>query len=408
MFPFAGNASPLASFPIRPDKPSLTCNTFYHSIFSAPIYKIYLATYHHILIVSNLPKHQTYAMMFVMTAETPAFTPTEIWTPSSEYSNLDQPIQDTLYEMNQLNPDKLIHSLRQKVEKSKGGVSYAVLNGTDPSEYSDSEALVIFNPFATVATPHALVKAEFVRRVAKKSNVCDADGKLKPVVMLASPGLRGSSLNLTREERRDIRSGELGPAARELLRAVSEKNFGRVALLGFSQGGDMALAGARSAYSANLDTHAVAAGDPAGAEGRDMVPLAGDFFKAGAGDLKKAVKATGLTAQKEALGTGAVDFLRFGLSGSKPLNLTLYKGLGKDVFTTRIQQILDEGRVDKLVVGYGGDSAISKPEKIEPALQTIAEEYGQDSVISIRVEDAKHTWGDELALLAKLYMRAAA
>lgn len=341
------------------------------------------------------------------TPNTPAFTPTEIWTSTSNPPELDETIERALQEMNQKNPAQLINVLKQSVERSEGGVTYAMLRGDNPGEYSESEALVVFNPFANAATPNMLVRAEFIREVAKWTGVRDADGKLKPVIMLASPGLGGSKLRLTNDERRELKNGELGPAARELLRAVSEKEIGQVSLLGFSQGADVALAGARSAYSANLDAQAIAVGDPVGVEARGMPKLAGDFFKAGASDLKKVVTATGLDAQKKALGSGMVDFTRFGISAARPLSLALYKGLGAEVFEKRIQEILDEGIVDRIVVGYGGSSDIAKPENIEPAIEQLYEQNGRDGLISVRVDGAKHTWGDQLTLLSKLYMKAA-
>ena len=341
-------------------------------------------------------------------AETTPFIPTELWAPDSEEFDLGTPIHRALEEMNGKDPSQLISSLEKSVEHSERGVAYAILKGDNPGEYSDSEALVMFNPFANAATPNMLVRAEFIRTVAKFSDVRDAQGKLKPVVMLASPGSNGSSLRLTRDERQELRRGELGPAARELLHAVSEQEIGRVTLLGFSQGADLALAGARKAYAANLDTHAVAVGDPAGVEDRTMPRLAGDFFKAGAKDLKQAITATGLTAQQKALGAGMVDFIHFGVSALRPTNLRLYNTLGANSFEAHVQQILDEKVVDRLAVGYGGNSAISKPEAIEPALQRLYDEYGEGSFISIKVDGGKHTWGDQLTLLSKLYMEAAA
>lgn len=336
------------------------------------------------------------------------FTPTELWMPDSESFNLDEPIRRALDEMNGKNPAQLIDSLEKRVEHSESGVAYAVLKGDTPGEYSDSEALVMFNPYANAATPNMLVRAELIREVARFSDVRDTEGKLKPVIMLASPGINGSSLRLSRDERQELRKGELGPAARELLHAVSEQEIGRVTLLGFSQGADLALAGARRAYAANLDTHAVAVGDPAGVEDRSMSRLAGDFFKAGAKDIKRAVGATGLVAQQEALGFGVVDFMHFGAAALRPTNLRLYSALAANTFEARMQAIIDEGVVDRLVVGYGGSSAIAKPEAIEPALHRLYETNGEDSFISVKVDGSKHTWGDQLTLLSKLYMRAAA
>lgn len=343
----------------------------------------------------------------------PEFTPTESWQPDTDQREVDGAIQRAVTAMNERDPDELIDTLKQSVEQSESGISYAVLKGQgeERKEYSDTEALVMFNPFANAATPNQLVRAEFMREVAKQSDVRDPEGKFKPVVMLASPGIEGSSYRLSREERAGIRQGELGPVARELLRAVSEKDIGKVSLLGFSQGADIALAGARTAYSANLDTQSVAAGDPAGVEQRSMPKLAGDFFKVGAKDLKKAVGATGLDAQEEALGTGTVDFARFGASAAvRPSNWALYKGLGNDVLNERVKEILSQEKVDKLVIGYGGDSAIAKPENIEPTLAWLHEidelRGDEQRLFSVKVEDRNHAWGDQLDLLAKLYMQS--
>jgi len=335
----------------------------------------------------------------------PQFSPSEIWTPQDE---VEGPIQAAIDEMNQTETKTLVSDLQKNVETADNGVVYAVLKGDNPEEYSESDALVVLNPFANAATPNQLVRAEFIRRVAKRYDVRDEAGKLKPVVMLASPGLGGSKLNLSRDERNEVRNGELGPVAKELLQAVSSRDIGRVTLLGFSQGADVALAGARSAYGANLDTAAVAVGDPAGVEARGRLGLLQDFSKAGTKDLKQAIEATGLKAQEV---IGLADFARFGASFAlKSFNRkTLYSALGRDTFESRLQEILNEGTVDKLIVGYGADSKITKPEHIEPALASVDGLYGDDNLVtSIRVEGAKHTWGDQLTLLAKLYMRAAA
>lgn len=72
-----------------------------------------------------------------------------------------------------------------------------------------------------------------------------------------------------------------------------------------------------------------------------------------------------------------------------------------------IQQLLDAGMADMLTIAYGGNSAIAKPEMIEPAIAYLYEHNGRDIFTSIKVASAKHAWGDQLTLLAKLYMRAA-
>ncbi len=153
-----------------------------------------------------------------MTEDIKTLPNTEIWTPGKpETQNLDprveEAIDNAVAEMNSDNPQQTILNLQKHVHMSENGVVSALLYGNKPIEYSGEEALVMFNPFANMATPNMLVRAEFIRRVAEKLDVCAADGKLKPVVMLAAPGPR-HALNLSKEERQQVQSGELGPAAK--------------------------------------------------------------------------------------------------------------------------------------------------------------------------------------------------
>lgn len=332
---------------------------------------------------------------------------TEIWTPKSPEFELGPAITEAIKEINSRDPKKMIEDLGQKIQKSENGIRFAVLDGNRPDEYSQTDALVMFNPFANAATDNMLVRAEFIRLVAKHEDVRDDAGKLKPVVMLASPALGGSKVNLTRKEVDEVIAGELGPVAREMLHAVSELKVGHVALLGFSQGADIALAGARQGYSANLDTNSVAVGDTAGIAERSAIGLASDFIKSGG--MKEVVQANNIDAQKIALGFGYgnQDFL-FGFVPSVLFNRTnhyIWQALGNNSFEQHMQQILDEGKVEKLVIGYGAESAIAQPSKIEPIINSLDTD-SPTSLTSIKVESAKHTWGDNLALLAKLYMRA--
>jgi hypothetical protein len=76
-----------------------------------------------------------------MEAATP-FLPDEIWTVSPGEQQLEEPIYHALTEMNSKDPAQLIDSLQQRVEHSEQGVTYALLKGDDPGDYSSSEALV--------------------------------------------------------------------------------------------------------------------------------------------------------------------------------------------------------------------------------------------------------------------------
>jgi hypothetical protein len=331
------------------------------------------------------------------------FNPSETWHLDEM---LESPILKAREEMNHKDPKKLIEDLQKEIRHSENGISYAILKGDQPDIYSGTEAIVMFNPFANAATPNMLVRTEFIREVAKIAEVRDEQGKLKPVVMLASPGIGGSSLMLTRDERHQVREGDLGPAAKELLHAVSTLEIGKVSLLGYSQGADMALAGARKAYSANLDSNALSIGDPAGIEDRGLRILAADFLSGPS--LKPSIERAGLQAQQESVGRGRFEGPRFIASAlTSPINnLDLILGMSRSSFEKQMQQIIRERIVDKAIVGYGSGSRIAKPSEIEPSLKRLNSEDEEGILTSVKLIEGNHTWGDQLTLLAKLYLRA--
>ena len=337
------------------------------------------------------------------------FSPTEIWTPRSD--DLDQYIELARYELNRKNPKKLIHNLKHKVERWDNGVVYAILDGDKPNQYSKTDALVLFNPHANTATANMLIRTEFIRTAARLADVRDDQGKLKPVIMLAMPGLvRGSSLHLTRQERKLIKNGQLGPAAKEYLNTVSYLGFGRVALRGASEGADMALSAGRHAYSSNLDVESLAAGDVVGVENRRLPKLALDFLSSGE-SFQASVEASDIRAQRKAVGAKPyslarnIDLAQFAISIPYRTNWNLLNGISQDSFADQMRGLLVEGKIDKIAVAYGGEEdTITKPKAIEPSMNDLYHEYGPDSFTSIKIQGVGHGWGDELPLLAKFYM----
>lgn len=341
------------------------------------------------------------------------FKPTEIWTPRSDNFELGEAIDRARYEINRKDPDRLIDELKSSVRRSDNGVVYTVLMGDHPEEYSETDALVMFNPFANTGTSNMLVRAEFIREVAKNADVRDQNGKLKPVIMLASPGIRGSRPKLSGDEKNKIRNGNLGPAIKEFLAAVSALEYGKVALLGFSFGADMAVSGASHAYDANLDITELSVGEPAAVETRSRPELGIDFIKSG-GQFQESISEGGLKAQKKAIGknnfslTRILDYARFGIVSLTPTNRALWSYLGHNLFERQLQEIFDNGTVDRTVVAYGSRSHIAKTSSIEPQLARLHSLVGDNRLTSIKVEGKDHSWGDQLPLLAKLYLRALA
>jgi hypothetical protein len=333
-----------------------------------------------------------------------SFTPTKEWNVTDE---LSPSVSDAIWDINQESPRQLISDLLTHEQRSKRSIKHSVLVGNNPGEYSATDALVIFNPFANGLTPNMLVRGEFVRRVAKFRGVTDDEGKYKPVILLANPDLRDCNLRyIDKTDTELVRQGEFGPHAKELLGAVSERGFGRVSLAGFSLGADMVLAAGREAYSGNLDVAAIAIGDPVGVESRSRRTLLRDFTRTGNKALKQSINNSGIEAQKVAT-DGLVGLVSFGISAAViKANRAQYKGMGVDSFIGRSYEIIKQGKVGKITVAYGSESLITKPTSIEPSLALIDEDY-PNRVESIKVNGANHAWGDQLTLLARLYMRAA-
>jgi hypothetical protein len=311
------------------------------------------------------------------------FTPTEIWTPDVDGFELEELIEQARLSINQKNPQELINNLKSQVKKSERGVRYAILSGEEPAEYSSNEAAVMFNPHANGATPNMLVRSEFLHEVFRFAEVRDDEGS---------------------DAKKQIKNGELGPLSKELLRAVSEQSIGRVSLLGFSLGADLALSGTIESDAANVDVRGVSIGDPTGVVDRGMIKLLKDFYAA-APDLEARADKSGIDALRPAR-EEKFGYLKFLASMLYPINFpTNHETLSKNRFEQYTQQILNQDKIESLTVGYGGESTITRPTDIEPAIASLYNHNGEDSFTSIRVEGVQHTWGDQLTLLAKLYLR---
>lgn len=358
-----------------------------------------------------------------------SFIPDQTWNPTVELEHPDAPIAAAIASMNAEKPQKLISDLRKCVVTDPDtNITYGVFrgDGEHDEEYSSSEAIVTIAPFANGATANMLVRNEFLRRVFEEAGVRDASGKLKPVVGIVSPGrlvamenwqgmrsqeswrdLRSlgnesSNYRLSADERRQVRRGDLGPVAREMLTTVSRRDFGRVSLFGYSQGGNLVQSAVLSAPTANLDVTGAAIGDPSNSEDRSLLRLGADFFKTGSKDRALASRLGGLTAEQMAQRLRYGDFPSFIPSGILGNNLDLYQGLGRNTLGENLQTSINSGITPGLVVAYGGESAIAKPNKIEPILANLIDPG--EIVTTIKVDGMNHSWGDYLPLLAKLYL----
>jgi len=335
--------------------------------------------------------------------------PNEIVPPSFEDIG-EESITKAIETFNSI-PDlkTLDYFLRENnVEMSPNGVCYAIVG---PEGKSQTEAILVPTPFANTMTDNMLERAYFLSKVVEEEGIADSDGNILPVIMVASPGIGGSKMHFTKEELAEIRSGNLGVYAKELLRAIELIGVGRLAITGaFSQGADIALASHKHAPSANIDITRLAVGDPAGVVNRGFVELGRDFMATGPKDLKQTLGESGLHHKGDSINSS--DFARFALSAiTSPVNRALWQGLSHDNFEKTLIEILNSPQVaDKItksvVVGYGENSSIARPEHIEPALQRATEQDLMKILYTMRVKNANHTWGDNLPLLSLLIARA--
>jgi hypothetical protein len=329
----------------------------------------------------------------------------EIWTPRTVDFDLEPAILMARNEINGKNPAHLIDNLNRQVKRSDSGIVYAVLRGDEPEEYSATDAVVMFNPFANTATANMLVRAEFIREVAKHADVRDETGKLKSIIMLASPGMHGSKLQLNHSEKSKIKHGDLGPAAEKYLKTVTALDYGRIALMGASQGADLAISGSSPSIKLDLDRTALAVAEPASVVDRSWPRLAKDFANAGP-DIDDRAKDTGLTALNAAHDIRS-DYYNFWLSMFSPTNWRLMsRAMTHASFEAQMQSIIEGGELDRLVVGYGDRSTITPAQSIEPSIAKLHKSVHSDQLLSVEVKGGTHAWSEELTVLAKLYLKA--
>lgn len=346
------------------------------------------------------------------------WTPDQIWRPYDHDYEVEAPIQRAVERMNGREYGELVNDLRSRVEyyrpdeRYEQGMAMAVLDGGNPEAYSTTDALVLFNPFANGATDNMLIRSEFVRLCAEESEVRDEDGKLLPVVMVASPS-QTSELHLSQNEELEIKeSGNFSDVAEKLLIQVRHRGFGRIALAGFSQGADIALSAAESAFINNLDVTSVNVGDPAGVIERNYLKLGLGFLQSSsslqpnvlAGGVRPNMIAQGLDKEIQPYQNDMMAFIKGALNRT---NRTIWQGLAKDDFAAKTANLLNHRMLDKIVVAWGEDSTVTPAQVIREQLAGIvsAAPQNSDKLVSIEVANAQHGWGDNLLLLARLYLK---
>ncbi|MGH7195309.1 MAG: hypothetical protein ACREGA_00855 [Candidatus Saccharimonadales bacterium] len=79
--------------------------------------------------------------------------------------------------------------------------------------------------------------------------------------------------------------------------------------------------------------------------------------------------------------------------------------MSKSSFESYAQKVLEATDISKFVIAYSSDSTITRTGAIESWLRRLRQ-FSGDKLLPIKVDGANHSMGDQLTLLAQIYMRA--
>lgn len=333
-----------------------------------------------------------------MSKSLPSYEP-EIWYPEQ---GLSPAIIDTKEHFNRMGYEALMAQMPES-EVNPYGVRYLTLA---PEGSSNTEAMVMFNPYTNGMTDNMMLRGEFIRMAAEKSGITDENGDSLPLMILASPAL-GSRVKMNSEEWMDTARGNLEVVSKKMLESIRELEVGKVALLGFSQGTETATGASSVAYEMGVDVSGLSVGDPVSAKKKLMLKMLSQFAAQGK-NLEPTVQEAGVEPFMKAQGFGehgSVSSMIKGnmqilLSMAKPSSIAIGAGMSRGGFDNRLAKAL-ESNGDMLTTVAYGESPLTENDDLEEILGSHT-----DRVQAIRVEGANHTWGDNAGLLAKLYLRA--
>ncbi|MGH7249914.1 MAG: hypothetical protein ACREGC_02985, partial [Minisyncoccia bacterium] len=328
----------------------------------------------------------------------------ELWRPNSPDFVYPDSVLETKETMNSLSYDEVMGDIPIMFEgrHAQNGINSALI-GTPGS--STEEAVVLYLAFANKLSSHNLIKADFIRRVLDRAGIRDDGGKPLPVLEIASPSLGSTIRPLGKNGGAEITAGVFYPATKPSLDIVKHRGFGKVGLIGHSQGGTFAIHAAGQAYDAGLDLKVAAPSDMLGTKEFQKTALL-KAFGSDADYLEHEVVSAGLKAYVEAFGYDRssswlkrrAQDARFliDVAAHPKLNLfNLFPGLGKLTFEDALARVVDSEPDEPIVVGYGNkDQLVADRGTIQLQMNPIWR--GGTSRVNyngslVEIEDGRHT-----------------
>ncbi len=333
-----------------------------------------------------------------------------LWTPDQDGFVYPEAVNLVSRRFNNTDFDDLVDTADAQVNRDKTtGIEYALWQMPGDSE---TDAIVMFSTFATRIDRNMALRGKFCDSVFRASDIVDAQGRPLPLVFFGAPA-GSATYPLSREQRSQVNSGDLGPAAAAQMAIMRQKGFGRLALMGFSQGGSMAAAGARVAHEEGLDISAVGAASVPNVKERGAIALQLAFV-AQAQNLRPDLDRGGLKPFQQ---VHAEDYseLKYTLAmlSQFRMNWVLFKGMTHNNFGDDLDQAMQHFPSIRTTISVASGELDSVG--IEPETRTTLEDLRHDAELHsapiphfVSIKGGKHSWGDRVKLLSSFYAYALA
>lgn len=333
----------------------------------------------------------------LLEAINPGNEPEIYWTQRDIAEFVPDEIERIKHDFNNQKYKELVHDLRkQRKYDTETGIRYALIGESGDSKES---AVVHFNPFGNDMTDNMLLRASFLQKSFKKLGITDENGDSLPVLSLSAPSDL-STIKLDESQHETLKNGVIGPVTKEYLKVVKSLKIGRMAVIGFSFGASLATSSARLSQFQDLDVTHLVAGEPPNVVNRKKAALLKSFTSE-AKYLKDDVKAGGIKAFETAHRYENPAIYTYKLLRQAKINYYLGFILAKNTLGEELVRVAFNGIPATLASGT--KSTVCSPEDLRINIFPTRSNGMIGKVHEVTIENAHHTWGDNIPLLATFY-----
>lgn len=322
----------------------------------------------------------------------------QTWEPKKLLKQIPENLQRIIAEFDAEPYEKLVAHLRSQICLVPKGMTYAVLHGDNDS---NTKLIMHFNPYANNLSANMLLRCELIRRMAAASGVTDSAGKQLGIFVASAPH-RGSKLQLSRPQHRIVRSGDLAAVTRQYLNIVQSLGYRRLDCIGYSQGASLAANAAHQAASSNLQVDSLVIGDPPNLLDRRGRELAWRYVREYR-HLKEKTSTHPMRHVRRMHTEGSMLGWIGSAFGSAKANYSLFRGLSRNQLAQDLRSVA--ATQVPITLGYGTHSSITPHGSVSElaAQHRRGFDAAQHPLELIGIEEGRHTWGDDIDVLAVFY-----